>query len=135
MTINSATKKSRAAATMSAARFTAEMAQAAAAPHDGHENRCSDQSRSAAHRGQVLFRVAFHAHPALRGHHIQMTVLAALLDHARAAGHRCVVVMIEPANRSSIRSRERSGFRRTGTMHFLHLGKKTWTLLHGERSP
>jgi len=73
--------------------------------------------------------------PALRGHHIQMTVLAALLEHARAAGHRCAVVMIEPANRPSIRSRERSGFRRTGTMHFLRVGKKTWTFLHGARTP
>jgi hypothetical protein len=43
--------------------------------------------------------------------------------------------MIEPVNWPSIRSRERSGFRRTGTMHFLRVGKKTWTLLHGERSP
>ncbi len=66
-----------------------------------------------------------------------MTVLAALLDHARAAGHRRAVVMIEidPVEPPSIRSRERSGFRRTGTMHFLRLGKKTWTVLHGERPP
>ena len=84
--------------------------------------------------GEVFLYDSF-TDPALRGQHIQMTVLAALLDHARAAGHRRAIVMIEPVNRPSIRSRERSGFRRTGTMHFLRLGKKTWTLLHGERSP
>ncbi len=84
--------------------------------------------------GEVFLYDSF-TDAALRGHHIQMTVLAALLDHARAAGHRRAIVMIEPVNRPSIRSRERSGFRRTGTMHFLRLGKKTWNLLHGERSP
>jgi GNAT superfamily N-acetyltransferase len=84
--------------------------------------------------GEVFLYDSF-TDPELRGHHIQMTVLAALLDHARAAGHQRAVVMIEPVNRPSIRSRERSGFRRTGTMHFLRLGKKSWTLLHGERSP
>jgi GNAT superfamily N-acetyltransferase len=69
--------------------------------------------------------------PALRGRHVQTALLPALLEHYRAAGYRRAVVLIVPENRSSVRSRERSGFRRTATMH--RFG--TWSVLSGKRSP
>jgi GNAT superfamily N-acetyltransferase len=84
--------------------------------------------------GEIFLYDSF-TDPAFRGRRIQMAILASLLEYYRAGGWRYAVVMIVPENRASIRSRERSGFRRTATMHYLRLGRRCWSLFRGERAP
>lgn len=70
--------------------------------------------------------------PAFRGRHVPAAICRTILEcHPQ---HRQAVTQVIPENRSNVRSRERTGFRRTGTIHFVKLGAWRWHRLRGARA-
>lgn len=60
--------------------------------------------------------------PTVRGARLHGALAAAILREYRNRGFRKAITMVEPHNHSGVRSRRRSGFRRTGTLIRIELG-------------
>jgi ribosomal protein S18 acetylase RimI-like enzyme len=69
--------------------------------------------------------------PEARGSRCHGALAAKILAEYRDRGFRSAVTMVEPHNRSGMRSRHRSGFRRTGTVIRLRVGPWRWELARG----
>jgi hypothetical protein len=62
----------------------------------------------------------------MRGHHVQSVISARIFARYRAQGYVRSVGLVSPANRSSIASLARTGYRRTGWVSLFHLGPLRW---------
>ncbi len=68
--------------------------------------------------------------PQLRGRHVQSVLSAGIFAHYRARGYDRAVALVSPANRSSIASMTRTGYRRSGWASLWQLGPLRWERLH-----
>jgi GNAT superfamily N-acetyltransferase len=60
--------------------------------------------------------------PDMRGQHVQSAISARIFARYRAQGYSRSVGLVSPANRSSLASLIRTGYRRTGWVSLFHLG-------------
>ncbi len=67
----------------------------------------------------------------MRGHHLQSAISAHIFVHCRAQGYRRSIGLVSPANRASIASLTRTGYRRSGWVSLFELGPLRWERLHG----
>lgn len=73
-----------------------------------------------------LYLYNSYTQPEARGRRFHATLLEHILAEFRKRGARRALVFIETDNRAAMRSRERSGFRRCGTLRCLRLGRQRW---------
>ena len=68
-----------------------------------------------------------------RGQRLQAVIFAWLQERYRGAGYRRMVTLVVPENQPNIRSRQRLGFVRTGTMGYIGLGAWKRHFFRGSR--
>ncbi len=75
--------------------------------------------------GEIYLQDMFTS-PDMRGHHVQSVISARIFARCRAQGYSRSVGLVSPANRSSIASLTRTGYRCTGWVSLFHLGPLRW---------
>ena len=73
-------------------------------------------------RSDAVYLFDSYTLPQLRGRRLQDHLSVAILEDCRRRGFLTAVALIEPHNLSSVRSFERSGYRRTGTLARMRIG-------------
>lgn len=74
-----------------------------------------------------------YTHPEYRGKRLQAVMLQQVLAQYRKAGYRQIGVIIAPENRSNIKSRTRSGFKRSHWIFAIKAGRFHWDSLMDSR--
>ena len=73
--------------------------------------------------------------PEQRGNGVSPAASAEMLRFLRAAGYRRVIVAITPENRASLRSVEKTGYRRFGVIGYVRLGSWRWRFCRLDATP
>ena len=88
-------------------------------------------SRDMSLRKSEIYIYDSYTNPLCRGQHIQRKMLAEILTRYQATGYKQVCVIIAPENRANIRSRKRSGFKRTAWIVAIKIGRFHWDSFKG----